>query len=214
MKAERKRFAMTDRQWNAVGNSLKPLSLPAEARRRIDQAIDLFRLFSIYDEDDRNSPDLLKQISEGAAKLASRLERIGERERFAIACSVLIDAELPNMPTDHRAGHIGGAIQATINQLTVISEWCADGSEVDFSKRRNSTANLDRLLIGLDYVLQQFTPLRVSRTKAVMDFVKEVGALADNTIGAGSIERAISRLQRCGKFSKKQSSKVTAKSPA
>jgi hypothetical protein len=204
----RKRFAMTDGQWNAVCLTLKPETLPAEARERVDHCIDMFRLFDIYDEADRNSHDLLKQISESAAKLASRLERLGERECFAIALSDLIHEEMPNMSTEYRQAHVSSAFRATIDQLIVISEWCSDGSEVDFSKRRNSTHNLDRLLISLDYVLQQFTSLRVSRARAVMDFVKEVCALADPKIGA--IELAISRLQRCGKFPKKQSSKVTA----
>lgn len=210
MRRAAQRFAMTDLQWTGVCGSLRPVTLPKEARERIDQCVHLFRLMKAYDEADRNSPALLKRTAAAATKLTAVLKRIGERERFAVACSVLLDAELPEEPTEYREAHVDGVIRGAIDQLMVVSEYCEDGSEVDFSKRRNHTGGIDRLLISLDLVLQQFTSLRVARTKAAFDFVKKVCTLADDQLGSGSIERSIVRLQRCGRFPKKQSAKATA----
>ena len=206
----RKRFAMTDGQWHDVAKTLKLGILPIEARVRIDQCIGLYHLFSGMDEADRGSPKLLKQAAAAAAKLASLLKRLHERERFAIVRSDLVEAEWHHKSIEWRESHVEGLIEATIDQISVIEEYCADGSETDFSKRLNDTGNIEHLLIGLDYVLKQFTPLRMSRGKPVMSFAIKVCALAGSTIGAGTIERTISRLQRRGTFPKKKNSKVTA----
>lgn len=205
----RKRFTMTDRQWNDVVRSLQPVCLPIGARERINQSIDLFHLFNYFNEADRAAPDLLKRTAAAAARLASLLQHLGERDRFAIACSLLIEAELPDRPVEARESHIDGLIKATIDQATIISQYCSDGSEIDFSKRRNDTGEVDRLLISLDYILQQFTSLRISRALAVTEFVTTVFSMAGFK-KKGSIERAIARLQRSGRFSKKRSLKVTA----
>lgn len=202
---------MTDRQWTGVCGSLRPVTLPKEARERIDQCVHLFRLMKAYDEADRNSPALLKRTSAAATKLTAVLKRIGERERFAVACSVLLDAELPEEPTEYREAHVDGVIRGAIDQLMVVSEYCEDGSEVDFSKRRNHTGGIDRLLIGLDLVLQQFTSLRVARTKAAFDLLRKYVHLLTTNLGADRLNDLLFAFSVADDFQKNNPQKLPHK---
>jgi len=183
---------LSDEQWNEIAKCLK---LPDEARIDLGFSIHAFReQQSMWDDAPSEVRKKLKRTSAAALKLLELLEGIKQRERFDLV----------------EAGYGGVRLEGAAAEIKALAEACAEASTQVSDVRW--TYWQDWLIDKLDHILWEFADQRVSRSKAVLDFLKTVCQIAHPNFGPGAVVSAVGRFVPPVRFKNENLSKSGAES--
>jgi hypothetical protein len=192
MTPDKQTFSLSDEQWGRITKCLK---LRNDARTDLEFSIHIYREQQLlWDNAPSEVRKKLKQKSAAASKLLKLLEAVGERERIDLA----------------EIGYSKARLHAAKAEIKAVAEACAEASRQVSDVRW--TYWQDQLIGALDRILWEFSRQRVSRSKAVLDFLKTVCQIAHPKFGPGAVVLAVGRFEPPDRFQNQNISKPDTES--
>jgi hypothetical protein len=188
----------SDREWNDINKNVK---LPDEARLSVEDAIYIFRLHRMYEQNKPPSAlvrSRLDNVWHAAKALSHAIEDLSGHERHELCTSDFLSPKFEAMPYERRQEHIESVLRAALNSSAFLAELCAvtsvhQVSSKTYSKKYAVSRPADTLVDHLDRILVKHGCPPVSRAKPAMAFLLAVFKIADSSVDSGAIEEAARR---------------------
>jgi hypothetical protein len=185
---------LSDSEWTRIAQCSK---LPNEARPRIEILIEHYKKQkgSTLGQQSAKTRDRFLRVEKLARKLGHELRLLTSNDDAMRVFTAAFHPKLfALLMVKEYVDDARQKLEATIDQIEALAGWCAD-PEIPSSEFGPNTRAVYWLVVGLDWVLAEFTGEHISRsrkrTSRSREYIAAVVGIADPTIGPGTIEEAM-----------------------